>query len=186
MITTFLLNELSAFRLLSQVTKIIAGALLLALCSQIKIPLPFSIIPITLQTLFVLLLGGLLGRTNAACAVLGYFAQIMMGMPVLAGGDVNPFVFIGPKGGYLFGMLVQAYLMGWAVEKFETNFTKLMLAGLCLCTIQLAMGAGWLAHFIGIEKALFMGFYPFILGEALKVTMVCSILVNKKYTNSRV
>ena len=92
--------------------QVIGASLLLALCSQIKIILPFTIIPITLQTLAVLIIGAKLGSRKGSAAILLYFAQIMAGFPVLAGGISDPLVFFGPKAGYYFGFCFQAFIMG--------------------------------------------------------------------------
>lgn len=160
-----------------QLSQILAGTILLSLCSLIKIPLPFSIIPITLQTFFVLLLGCLIGKKNAAYAVIGYWAQILIGLPVLAGGIVNPLIFLGPKGGYYIGMFFQAYIMGWVVEKFGTQHSlKIIAGGVVACGIQLFLGVSWLAFFVGMQPALLMGLYPFIFGEFLKILMVNSLI----------
>lgn len=155
------------------VLQVLGGSLFLALCSQIKIPLPFSIIPITLQTFCVLMFGAVFGSRKASLMILAYGTQILMGLPVLPGGLSNPFILIGPKGGYYLGFLVQAYCMGWLIERSNEKSSKRFLqAGLIACAIQLMIGVCWLSHFIGLQTALLMGLYPFIPGEILKVLAV--------------
>lgn len=165
----------------TELCQIIGGSLFISLCSQIAIPLPFSPVPLTFQVLGILLLGGMFGSRKVALMVVGYYVQILMGMPVLAGGVANPLALIGPRGGYLLGFLAQAYLMGWVVER-DPAFSplKAFLGGLCACGLQLAMGASWLSLFIGWNQAWALGFFPFILTETLKVVMVTSFL--KKYS----
>lgn len=184
MITIFKPNpirDLISNSFIRETVQIIGGALLLSLCSQIKIPLPFSIVPLTLQTLCILLFGGLFGSRKSALIVLAYWAQILMGWPVVAGGLSNPLIFMGPKGGYYLGFLVQAFCMGWITERSkEFNSKRAFWAGLAACAIQLGMGVCWLTQFIGFNAALIMGLYPFIPGEILKVIAVCAFLKKAK------
>jgi biotin transport system substrate-specific component len=164
----------------SQTLQIIGGSLFIALCSQIKIVLPFTIVPLTLQTLAVLFLGGLFGSKKGALMVLTYLAEIVLGMPVLAGGAVNSLALIGPKAGYIIGFVFQAYWMGWVAERMENfNSKTLLLAGLTACFLELSLGTCWLAQFVGWNAVGMMGFYPFVPGEILKVLIVVGLL--KRY-----
>lgn len=161
--------------------QVLGASLFIALCSQIKINLPFTPIGLTLQSFAILLVGVHLGSKKGAAAVLLYLAQIMMGLPVIAGGEVNPLVFIGPKGGYYIGFIFQAYCMGWFAERMEGyQPKKLFLAGLLACALQLCLGAIQLATFVGWSAVLLMGIYPFIFGEILKVIAVCRLAKEKK------
>lgn len=152
----------------------------LALCSQIKIVLPFTPIPLTFQTLAVLLIGASLGSRKGAYAILCYFAQIAIGLPVLSGGASDPLVFLGPKGGYVLGFCLQAFVMGWFVERVQTMpWTKsvtILVGGLLACLLQMLFGATLLAHFVGWNLTWKLGFFPFMPGEILKVFVVCGIL----------
>lgn len=152
---------------------IVAGSLLIALCAQIQIPLGFTPVPITLQTFSVLLLAATLGARNAMLAVIVYIAEGMMGLPVMKGGTANPFALVGPTGGYLVGMVVQAYLAGWFFERFSRfSSTPLLLALSTTCFIQLGLGALWLSFFVGSAHVLQMGILPFLPGEILKTLAV--------------
>ncbi len=117
--------------------QMIGASIFLAFCSQIKVNLPFTPIPLTFQTLAVLLIGLSLGRRRATCAIVLYFAEILIGLPVLAGGLSNPFVFLGPKGGYVLGFCLQAFIMGGYVEKASrAKFSSLLVGGLLACTAK--------------------------------------------------
>jgi len=157
--------------------QIIGASVFLALCSQISIPLFFSPIPITLQTFAVLLIGASMGSRKGSLAVLGYLAQIAVGLPVLSGGHANPLVFFSPKAGYILGFFLQAYTMGWVVEKqLFSRATALVFGGLLACTIQMAVGVCVFAQFVGWPSALPMGLYPFVVGEVLKIMAVPATL----------
>ena len=155
------------------ILQVVGASLFIAICSQIKFDLPFTFVPLTLQTFAVLLVGAVLGSRKGFCALLCYFAEILMGLPVLAGGLANPLIFLGPKAGYYFGFSLQAFMMGWVVEKapFSKSLT-LLVGGLLACAIQMALGVSVLAQFVGWHLALPMGLFPFIPGEILKVLAV--------------
>lgn len=164
--------------------QVIGASLLIALCSQIKLILPFTPIPITFQTLAVLLVGATLGSRKGACALLCYFAEILIGLPVLAGGIADPLVFVGPRGGYVLGFCLQAYAMGWFAERalFSRSLT-LLVGGLVACTVQMAMGICVLAQYVGWSLVGPMGLYPFIPGEILKVFVLTFFLTSCKKAN---
>ena len=86
---------------------------LLAVMSWVALPLPVSPVPVTLQTLGVYLAGGLLGPRWGAVAVVAYLLLGLCGVPVFAGAEAGPGVFVGPKGGYLVGFLPAAALAGY-------------------------------------------------------------------------
>lgn len=153
--------------------QLVGASLLLALCSQIKIPLPFTVIPLTFQTLAVLLIGASLGSQKGAWAIILYYVEILAGMPVLSGGVSNPLIFFGPSGGYVLGFCFQAFVMGWMVEKMPwSRSVTLFAGGLLACGIQLALGVCMLAQFVTWNHVWMMGFFPFIFGEILKVLLV--------------
>lgn len=157
--------------------QILGASGLIALCSQIKIPLFFTPVPLTLQTLAILLIGAQLGSRKGALAVLLYFAQIFIGLPVLSGGLSDPFVFLGPKGGYVIGFLFQAYIMGTCVENLKLSKPmNVFVGGLLSCTVQMGLGILVLAQFVGWESVWIMGFYPFVLGEILKIIFASTYL----------
>lgn len=177
-------REFSTHALMMTFLQIIGSSLLIALCSQIKIILPFTPIPLTLQTFAILLIGASLGSRKGACAVLCYFAQIAAGLPVLSGGDANPLVFFGPKGGYVLGFFVQAFIMGWFAERANRLSSFTFFAGaLSACTVQMAMGVFVLAQFVGWQLVWTMGLYPFIPGEIFKAFTAVFILTYPKIMN---
>ncbi len=149
----------------------------LALCSQIKIVLPFTLVPLTLQTLAVLLIGATLGSRKVTWAILLYFAEILAGFPVLAGGVSDPLVFLGPTGGYVLGFCLQAFIIGWMVEKMPwSKPVTLLVGGLLACSAEMGLGIWALAHFIGWGHVWTMGLFPFVPGEILKVLFVSWVL----------
>lgn len=156
---------------------ILAGSLFLALMSQVCFYLWFSPIPLTFQTLGVLMLGGVLGSKRGALSVLSYLAQAALGLPVLAGGSAGVLSFVGPSGGYLIGFVLAAYLVGYLLErgwqeKYQLTFLALAFGEI----IILLLGALWLGFFVGADQAFALGFYPFIIGGVLKAVVAAALI----------
>jgi biotin transport system substrate-specific component len=170
-------NGIKKHSLTFSAVQVVMGSLLIALCAQISIPLPFTLVPVSMQTFAVMMVGAMLGSRKGAAAVILYLVESIVGLPVLAGGHVNPLALIGPCGGYLIGFVAQAYLVGWFAERAHV-FGKLWTAfGVSLaCALQLALGAFWLAQFVGYEAILVMGVLPFIPGEMIKILAVVNSL----------
>jgi biotin transport system substrate-specific component len=167
---------------LPTLVQILAGSLFIALCAQVKIPLFFSPVPLSLQTLAVMLVAGFLGKSKGTLAVLTYLGQLSMGLPVAAGGVALPLALIGPTGGYLLGFVLQAYLTGWCIEnKSRFHPLTLLISLFSISLIQLGTGAIWLGAFVGLKNSLIMGFSPFLPGECLKV-IAAATLFSKRHT----
>lgn len=151
--------------------QVLAGSILLALCAQVAIPLPFTPVPVSLQSLGVALLAVALGPKKATLAVIAYLAQASMGLPVLAAGSVNPLWMFGPRAGYLLGFVVSAYVVGRLMEKSKNNhFVKTWLILSLNEIIILLLGAAWLGSFVGWQNSFAMGVMPFIPGALLKIS----------------
>ena len=158
--------------LLKDAILVLGASLSIALSAQIALQLPFSPVPITGQTLAVLLLGALLGSKRGALSVLAYLAEGTAGLPVFAGGGSGPAWLLGPTGGYLLGFVVAAWVVGSLSEhvwdRSVAGTLVIMLAG--SATIYL-FGLLWLAHFVGADKALALGLIPFVPGDSLKIAL---------------
>src|ERR1700722_4998083 len=92
---------------------ILGGTLFLALLSQLSFDLWFTPVPITLQTLGVMLIGSLLGSKRGAICILVYLSEGACGLPVFAGGATGPAILLGPTGGYLLSFVASAFLIGF-------------------------------------------------------------------------
>jgi len=152
------------------------GTLLLAVSSQIEVPM--VPVPITLQTLIVPLIGALYGWRLGMATVLAWLAEAMIGLPVLAGGAGGLAHFAGPTAGYLVSFPIIAALTGYLAER-GWNGKRVGLAFvsfLAANVICLALGALWLSSMIGIEKALAFGVTPFLVGALIKSALGAAIL----------
>ena len=145
-----------------------------AICSQIIIPLPFNLVPVSLQPMPLLLAALLLGRHSVYAYGL-YLAQGAAGLPFFAGMQGGLVRLMGPTGGYLIGFgVAMVFLAGVRLYKPSSvllTFAKLLLAGV----IYFSMGLAQLSWFVPADKVLAYGLFPFIIGDSLKIIFVTMI-----------
>lgn len=154
-------------------------AVLTGLSAQVSIPLPWTPVPLTLQTFAVILGGLLLGRWGGLAQAL-YLGAGLAGLPWFAGARGGAAVLLGPTAGYLLGFVAAAYLIGCLVDRGRTAFPSLALA-VAFVNLFLILGVGaaylwlWLTFFQGSDAGpgdiLVMGVLPFIPGAAIKTLL---------------
>ena len=162
----------------ANIFSILLGSLFIAVMAQISIPIPFSPIPITGQTIAVVLLGGLLGARHGAMAVLAYLMEGAIGLPVFAQMKAGVLVLVGPSAGYLWGFVFAAFLIGYLAENgYTTSLVSSFISCFVATTLILVLGTLYLALFYtGFNEALLMGFYPFLIGDVVK-SLLCAGLI---------
>ena len=145
------------------------GTALLTLSAKVSLPLPY--VPMTLQTLVVLMIGAAYGWRLGGATVMAYLAEGVIGLPVFAGpvGGLAPLV--GPTAGYLVGFVAAAIVTGWLSERGWDRSAPLLFVAMGLGhIIILAAGFTWLAFGmkLGAEKAWLVGVAPFVAASVLK------------------
>jgi biotin transport system substrate-specific component len=151
---------------------VLGGALLIALSARARMPLPFSPVPVTLQTLAVLWVGAQLGARRGALATLVYLGGGALGLPCFAGGGL-----LGPTGGYLLGFVAAAHLVGTLFERGWGRRPTTALAALLLGNgVIYAVGLPWLTAFVGARPALALGLLPFVPGDVAKALCALGML----------
>ena len=158
---------------------VVAGSLLMALCSQVSLPLPFSPVPVTGQTFAVLLLGATLGARRSAAALILYLAQGVAGLPVFAPGVLpGPARLLGPTGGYLLAFPLAAFLLGALIEYRPRHWLNWLGAILLAEAVIFAAGVAWLKYLtlVSWSDAADAGLLPFIPGELMKVALLSACL----------
>ena len=161
----------------------LGGSCFLVLLSQVAIPLPFTPVPLTLQTFGVFLLAGFLGSRRSVYSILAYLLQGCCGLPVLAGYMANPLWFIEPKAGFLFSFIAAAFLIGKLVEKRKPTFFILLFSLTAGQLVISGIGMLWLSLTFGLSKAFYFGVFPFLSGAAIKI--VAAALCLKGYALCR-
>jgi biotin transport system substrate-specific component len=152
-----------------------SGALLIALLSQLVIPL--TPVPVTGQTLAVLLVGAALGSRRGPLSLLTYLALGVFGMPVFAGGAAGLSRLAGPTAGYLAGFVLAAALVGWLCERgWDRRPATTFLAMVVGQFVIYVPGILWLSRFVGWPSALTVGLLPFLLGDGLKAALAALLL----------
>ena len=156
---------------------IIAGSLFVAAMAQVKIPLPFTPVPLTGQTFAVLLVGAALGARNGASSLALYLLMGIVGLPFFAGGASGLTYLTGPTGGYLLGFVVAAYIVGLlAARGLDRRIPSALLAFLVGEIVIYLFGVSWLSVYIGLQKALVAGLLPFLIGDAIKLAAAALVL----------
>ena len=154
---------------------VVFGSLLLAVSAQFKIPL--YPVPVTGQTLVVLLIGMTYGPRLGGITMLAYLFEGALGLPVFAGGAAGVAVFMGPTGGYLFGFLLAGVAMGYLAERGMGRTVLSTVAAMVLGNSVIYLcGALWLANFIGLGQAIAAGVLPFLYGDALKLAVAAGLM----------
>ena len=156
---------------------IITGTLFVAIMAQVKIPLPFTPVPLTGQTFAVLLVGAALGSKRGTASLVLYTAMGALGLPFFAGGASGLAYLFGPTLGYLVGFVAAAYVVGLLAERGLERSVRTSLVPFALGTLVIYFfGAGWLSILFGIEKAFTLGVLPFIVGDILKMLLAALML----------
>ena len=140
---------------------------LIALGSWVSVP--FFPVPLTLQTLFVLLAGAVMCR-YAVIPVTLYILLGALGLPLFHNGIAGIGILLGPTGGYLIGFIPAALIVGLA---YESKATRVHVIGLAMATLIIyAFGIIWLIYStgMGLAAALAMGMLPFLLGDVIKAS----------------
>ncbi len=162
--------------------QVVVGSLFLALMAQIAIPLPFTPVPISLQTLGVAFLAVTLGGRKAALATILYLFQATYGLPVLAGGTINPLWLASPRAGYLLGFVLAAFTTGSLLEsRYRTSWMFQLLSLALNEGIILSIGTLWISAFVGFENSFWLGMWPFIPGACIKVGIAFCLIKPIKY-----
>jgi len=151
--------------------------LFVATLAQVKIPLPFTPVPLTGQTFAVLLVGAALGSKRGAISLVLYTLMGALGLPFFAGGASGLAYMSGPTLGYLVGFIVAAYVIGLLAELgLERSVRTSLIPFLAGTLIIYLFGAGWMAILFGVEQALALGVLPFLVGDAIKLTLAALAL----------
>jgi biotin transport system substrate-specific component len=167
-------------RMLRRAFGMALGTAVVAVSAQVVVPVPFSPVPMTLQPLAVLAVGGVLGAAGGASALALYLALGLLGLPVFAGGSGGLVHVLGPTGGYLLAFPAAAALAG-AIAAPTVEGRASLLRALAGCTLGLVLiHAGGLAQLaaLGLEpaSAFHVGFVPFFTGDLLKVGLAAAII----------
>lgn len=166
----------------SDIALVVAGTALVAVLAQVAIPLwP---VPVTGQTLAVLLVGASLGAARGAASLTLYALLGAVGLPIYSEASSGWSVLLGPTGGYIIGFIASAAIVGWAAERsWDRGWYKPIITFIGGSLVVFAFGLPWLAVSLGqlglpndLQSVLVAGFYPFIIGGLIKAAIAAALL----------
>ena len=166
----------------------IIGSFLLAISSKVQIPL--TPVPVTLQTLVLLVMSMFLGWRGALGATSLYLFQGAIGLPVFAHGGGFVILF-GPTGGYLFGFLIASLVVGYLAEKGWDKSVVLTFTSMTIGTLIIYLfGVIWLSYLKDLNTALVFGLLPFITPDILKICLGTCLVsagweISEKFINRK-
>lgn len=182
----------AAARLAFQIACAVGGSLLMGGLAQITVHLPFTPVPITGQTLGVLLIGAAYGPALGGATILLYLAWAIVGLPVFAPSadgshqtGLEVLAFAGTTGGYLWGFLLASTLVGWLSRRgwdrsIRSSISAMLLGSIVIYTV----GLPWLHHALPAilggpvtwQKTFELGLYPFLIGDTIKLLLAAGLL----------
>ena len=167
----------------------IIGSFLLAISSKLQIPL--TPVPVTLQTLVLLVMSMFLGWRGAVGATSLYLFQGAIGLPVFAHGG-GFIILFGPTGGYLFGFLIASLVVGYLAEKGWDKSVVLTFTSMTIGTLIIYLfGVIWLSYLKDLNTALVFGLLPFITPDILKICLGTCLVsagweISEKFINRKI
>ena len=162
---------------LRAVVLVALGTALMTLSAKVNLPLPY--VPMTLQSLVVLMIGAAYGWRLGSATMIAYLAEGAMGLPVFAGpvGGLAPLV--GPTAGYLYGFIAAAFVTGWLAERgWDRSVAPLFAAMAAGHVVMFIGGFAWLAYGIGLgaTKAWLVGVAPFVAASLIKNALGAALM----------
>ena len=158
---------------------------LTSVSSYIIVPLPFSPVPITAQTLIVMLAGSTLTPRSAFLSMLVFLFLGICGLPVFSGGQSGIGALLGPTGGYILSWPIATFIMAFLLERLKPNFRSMLFVNIIggiiiiytIGVLYLSLIAG-----IGLLQAFTIGALPFIPGDLAKVVLSSTIALSLRKT----
>lgn len=172
--------------LVRNIALVVGGAGFVGITAQVAIPLPFTPVPLTLQTFSVLLTIAVLGSTRGLASMGLYIAAGMVGVPWFSDGQSG---FAFASFGYVVGFLLAALLVGKLAERGADRSPLRTIAMMVVGNLAIyAVGVPWLMFQAGLSlpAALALGVVPFLVGDVLKIAVAAGVLPGTwKWLNSR-
>ena len=166
-----LVKNFTQSKLIKNLFIALIGTIVLAVSAKIKIP--FYPVPMTMQTLVVLLIGIAFGWRLGVATIILYLTEGIIGLPVFSGTPekgIGLTYFFGPTFGYLIGFLITVFLAG--KFNFNNNVIKNFLKLTFATSFIYLLGMLWLGGLIGWDKPIFkLGAQPFLLAELFKILL---------------
>ena len=157
-----------------------------ALGAYVRIPVPGSPVPITIQTFFAMLSGAILGKRLGLYSQFGYLVLGAAGLPLFSGLAAGGAHLLGPTGGYIFGFLCASYAVGAVLGANSVSRARVVAAFAIGSAVIYICGAAWLVsvYKISFVNAVSVGVLPFVPGDMIKV-LCASFIYEKIFARSK-
>ncbi|MBB3018795.1 biotin transport system substrate-specific component [Microvirga lupini] len=163
------------FAALRAIVLMVVGTALLTVSAKVQVPLPF--VPMTLQTLVVLMIGASYGWRLGGATVALYLAEGAMGMPVFAGPTAGIGYLMGPTGGFLFGFVAAALVMGFMAERgWDRSLLRVIVMMSIGHAVIFAFGLAQLSLVMPFAKAWTVGAAPFVAATLVKTALAVALM----------
>ncbi len=180
MISVSLKKEIVVNKAVCGAIGVAAFVVMTALSAFVRIPLPFTPVPITLQTFFVLLSGAVLGSQLGAISQLTYLFLGIYGVPVFSLATPSGLFLIGPTAGYLIGFIFAPVVVGRALKICGNNWLRVFAIFYLADFILLGCGSLWLSlvYKLSFGQAFLQGFLPFAIVDLFKVSLATGLYLS--------
>jgi len=154
-----------------QITLIGLMTAITCILGPLSIPIPFSVVPISLTNLAIYFTVFILGWKKGTISYLIYLLIGFVGVPVFSGFSGGPGKLVGPTGGYLIGFILLAIIAGVFIDKFPGKVYMYVVGMVLGLAVTYTIGTAWLTSQLGwtFKEGLLMGVIPFLPGDALKI-----------------
>ncbi|MBL4667440.1 MAG: biotin transporter BioY [Sneathiella sp.] len=160
------------------------AALMAVLGAFPPITIPSIGVPITAQSMGVMLAGGILGAKRGALSIILFLILVAAGLPLLAGGRGGMGVFSGASAGFIYGWVIAAFVVGMIVEQSWAKLNTIAVAAACIIggiVVVYALGIPWLSFMASIPfMKAFMGSMAYIPGDLIKVAISTGVILAVK------
>jgi biotin transport system substrate-specific component len=176
-IPSVVLDRLVRGRVAANMLLVVGASLFIAIAAQIAVPIPFTVVPLTLQPLAVILVGVTLGSTRGAAAAALYLLEGLSGLPVFAQGHGGAMWLLGATAGYLYSYPFAAWVAGFVSERGWGSSILRATSGMLLALGVIYLGGwSWLAILTTPAYAFSAGVAPFVLADVIKVAIGAMLL----------
>lgn len=174
--STLSLREVAPGRRVTLALGIVAFILATSLSAYVAVPMPLTPVPVTLQPLFVILAGALLGPWAGAAAMVGYLMLGIGGAPVFSAGHGGLPWLLGPTGGYLVACPAAAFLVGALARdtRHWLRLTAALAAGIAVLYVG-GVSQLWILTRADLAGLLALGVIPFLIGDLVKVLLALAV-----------
>lgn len=160
------------------------GAIIASLAAFPPITLPLAGVPITAQSLGVMLAGGILGAIRGGLAIVLFLVLVAIGLPLLPGGRGGFGVFLGPTGGFLVGWVIAAFVIGYMTERLWHRLNYFIAFGICILggvVMLYSIGIPWVAVIAKIPLSVALtGSLAFVPGDIVKALIAAGVIMTVK------